>query len=70
MRVLIDERKGRHIAQSLNLRVTGTAGVLLLAKEAGLIRLVRPVLDALVGEHGLHIADALRSVILRDAGEA
>lgn len=69
-RLLIDERRGRRIARSLNLRVTGTAGVLLVAKGAGLISHVRPLLDALIDDHGLHLSAALRSATLREAGEA
>ena len=68
-RVLIDERKGRRVARSLNLRVTGTAGVLLAAKKAGLILHVRPLLDALIDDHGLHLSDALRLATLHEAGE-
>ena len=66
---LIDERKGRRMARSLNLRVIGTAGVLLTAKSAGLVSHVRPLLDALINDHGLHLSVALRSAILREAGE-
>lgn len=68
-RLLIDERRGRRVARSLNLRVTGTAGVLLAAKGAGLVPQVRPLLDALVDDHGLHLSAALRAAILREAGE-
>lgn len=35
--LLIDERKGRIIAQNLNLKTTGTLGVLIKAKENSLI---------------------------------
>jgi predicted nucleic acid-binding protein len=35
--VILDERKGRRYAERMGLPMTGTLGVLLLAKEAGLI---------------------------------
>ena len=35
--LLIDERKGRQVAQQLKLPITGTLGVLIKAKEEGLI---------------------------------
>jgi predicted nucleic acid-binding protein len=44
----LDERRGRRVAQSLGIRVVGTLGVLLLAKEAGVISAIRPHIDALL----------------------
>ncbi|MBM4464914.1 MAG: DUF3368 domain-containing protein [Chloroflexi bacterium] len=46
-RILIDERLARRKARSVGLTVIGTLGVLLMAKEAGLIPAVRPFLDHL-----------------------
>ncbi|NHI93715.1 MAG: DUF3368 domain-containing protein [Candidatus Lokiarchaeota archaeon] len=39
--VLLDEKKGRRIAKSLNLKVQGTLGVLVKAKRQGLIPSVK-----------------------------
>ena len=36
--VIVDEHKGRRYAQRLGISLTGTLGILLLAKERGLIR--------------------------------
>lgn len=44
--------------------------MLLAAKGEGLIPNVRPLLDALIDDHGLHLSAALRSATLREAGEA
>jgi uncharacterized protein len=58
--VLIDDRYGRRVARRHRLRVFGSAGVLVLAKDAGWIPAVRPVLDDLrsaglfLGEHAYH----------------
>lgn len=46
--LLMDERKGRRVAQGLGLVVIGTLAVIELAAERGLLEL-RPVLEALEG---------------------
>lgn len=46
-RVLMDDRRGRLVARVMGLQVTGTIGVLLRAKRAGLIPTIRPCLDSM-----------------------
>lgn len=67
--IVMDERKGRRYAQRMGLPLTGSLGVLLLAKERGLLESVRVVLDQLA-EAGFYIEEQLRSEVLRLAGEA
>ncbi|MFH7244678.1 MAG: DUF3368 domain-containing protein [Spirulina sp.] len=43
--LLMDERRGRALAQNCGLNVTGLLGVLLQAKRKGLIPLVKPIVD-------------------------
>ncbi|WP_295588172.1 DUF3368 domain-containing protein [uncultured Lamprocystis sp.] len=57
--VLMDERDGRHRAQRMGLRTMGVVGVLLLAKERGLLSAVRPSLDALRSQAGFWLSDAV-----------
>lgn len=45
--VLLDDALARRKARFIKLRMTGTLGVLLMAKEAGLIRAVKPTLHEL-----------------------
>jgi predicted nucleic acid-binding protein len=66
--VLVDERKGRAVAQRLGLRVRGTLGVLVEAKRRGHVGLVEPILARLVGA-GFRISTTVRDEILRSAGE-
>jgi predicted nucleic acid-binding protein len=66
--VIMDERAGRRLALALGLPVVGTAGVLLAAKRASLIPVVRPLLHALT-ERGFRISSALRDRVLADAAE-
>lgn len=67
--LLIDERRGRTVAQRLGLATTGLLGVLLLARRRDLIASIRPLLDDLRRVAGFWIGDALYSQVLRDAGE-
>lgn len=66
--IVMDERKGRRYAQRMGLPLTGSLGVL-LAKERGLLKSVRAVLDQLA-EAGFYLEEKLRSEVLRLAGEA
>jgi predicted nucleic acid-binding protein len=68
-RVLMDERKGRRIAQLVyGLNVTGTGGVLLAAKEAGLIKEIRPIMEQM-RSHGYYLSKRLVEGICLAAGE-
>jgi predicted nucleic acid-binding protein len=67
-RIILDDRKAREVAQRLRVPVTGTVGLLVKAKQEGVIPLVRPLLDAL-DAHQFRIGDALRAEALRLAEE-
>lgn len=67
--LLIDERRGRLVAQRLGLPIMGLVGVLLLARKRGLIASIRPALDDLRRMAGFWISDALYRHALREAGE-
>jgi hypothetical protein len=43
--LLLDDRNARRHARALELQISGTLGVLLLAKERGILNAVQPVLD-------------------------
>jgi hypothetical protein len=66
--VILDDALARRAAAMLGLRVTGTLGLLLDAKRAGLIPAITPILDQL---HALHfrLASHTRSAVLALAGE-
>ena len=66
--VIIDEKLARKIARLRGLRVTGTAGVLLKAKQEGHILAVKPFLDRLQEIH-FHLSDNVRTLILSIAEE-
>lgn len=66
--VIIDEKLARKVARLRGLRVTGTAGVLLKAKQEGHISAVRPFLDQLQDIH-FHLSNHVKALILSRAGE-
>ncbi len=61
-------KKARRVARQMGLKVIGTVGVILRAKQKGVIAAIRPVLIAL-GERGFRMAPALYGEALRLAGE-
>jgi predicted nucleic acid-binding protein len=66
--VLMDDRKGRRVAEARGLEVIGSAGVLTLAKQNGLIPLVRPVLDELLSA-GLYLSPTAFRLLLSKVNE-
>ncbi len=66
--LLLDDGVARRCAKHLNLRVTGTLGVLLKAKNIGCLPSVRPVLDRLDALR-FRLDPATRAAVLRLAGE-
>lgn len=66
--IVLDERPGRRVATSLGLDVVGSLGLLVRAKRAGMIRDVRPLMDAMLSS-GLYATDTLYRQILVAAGE-
>jgi uncharacterized protein len=67
--LLIDERKGRQIAQQEGLNLTGILGVLLEAKQGALIPALKPLVDDLVRKANFRIDDHLFRKVLALASE-
>jgi len=66
--VLIDERRGRIVAERFGLRVVGLIGILVEAKRQGLIQQLKPHLDLLI-QSGFWISQELYNRVLQAAGE-
>jgi predicted nucleic acid-binding protein len=67
--LIIDERRGREVARELGVRVTGTVGILLRAKQNALIASVRPLLDRLRRDLDFFLSQELYDQAVRLAGE-
>lgn len=67
--LLMDERRGRIVATSYGLQVTGLLGVLVQAKRNNLIQIVKPLLDQLIEQADFRVSDELYTTILQIAGE-
>lgn len=66
--VLMDEKKGRRKLDQLGMQKIGTLGVLLKAKQTGLLAAIRPDVERL-RRQGFSISQAVVNAVLEEAGE-
>lgn len=66
--VILDDQQGRQVARARGLAVTGTIGLLIEAREQGLIPSIRRELDRLI-EAGIWIDERFYHRILQEFGE-
>ena len=66
--LLIDDRAGREVAKGLNIAASGVVGILLLAREKGLLEKISPLLEEL-RDKGYWLSDEVLQVAKRLAGE-
>lgn len=68
--LLMDERRGRKVAERFGHTALGVLGVLILAKVRGEVEAVQPILESLQYKAGFYVSRALYERVLREAGEA
>ena len=66
--MILDDLNARRVAEKLEINITGTLGILLLAKEKKLIKLIKPLIEELM-KGSFRISDELYEDVLDLAGE-
>jgi predicted nucleic acid-binding protein len=66
--VILDDWKARKLAERLGVSVTGTLGVIIKAKNNGLIPSIKPYLDK-IRETNFRISEELEQIALKEANE-
>ncbi|MEZ6132517.1 MAG: DUF3368 domain-containing protein [Planctomycetaceae bacterium] len=69
-RLVIDERAGREKARALGLDFVGTVGIVIQAKQAGLIPAVQPIIEQLRNELNFFLSEKFVLEILKRCGES
>lgn len=67
--LLMDDLKGRNLAEKNGLKIVGLLGVLIQSKKENFIPEIKPLLDALIKEAGFRISPSLLNSVLKLAGE-
>lgn len=67
--LIIDEAKGRAVAREMAIPLIGTLGLLVKAKEAGLLESLKPILTRMRTETDFRFSEAVETSVLRKAGE-
>lgn len=67
--LIVDEAKGRRVAGSLGIPIIGTLGVLLRAKEAGLIDSLGTILAGIREHTDFRFSTEIETALLAKAGE-
>ncbi len=66
--LLIDDQKGRKVAEKLGLKYIGTLGLLKIAKKKEIISTVKPLIDSFISS-GYYLDKNLVEKFLKDLGE-
>ena len=66
--LVLDDRDARRYAIAVGLKITGTLGILVLAKERGILDSIRPALDRLQALQ-FHLSAETRQIVLNLASE-
>ncbi len=66
--VILDDKQARNIAKRMKLKVIGTVGILINAKNAGIIHAMKPIIEDLE-RNNFYISENLKNEALKIAKE-
>lgn len=66
--LIIDEFKGRQIADSYGVKIIGILGILILAKQKGILNTIQPTIEELI-QIGFRLNNQLVQKVLKRLGE-
>ena len=67
--LLIDDKKARKIAENFGVQCMGTIGLLLSARQKGIVGELRPIFDLFISNDRFYSIDLLNKVLLRSNEE-
>jgi predicted nucleic acid-binding protein len=67
--LIVDDEKARQAAERFHLTITGTLGILVKAKKAGLLQSIKPLIDQIM-ETDFRVSYSIIHQALVEAGEA
>lgn len=67
--IILDDLKARKVAESYNLKITGTLGILIHAKKKGIISTIKPYIEK-IKKSGFRLNGQLEQAVLAEAKES
>lgn len=62
--LLIDDKKARNIAETLNIKCIGTLGLLMIAKDKSLIGTLKPIFETFLKNKRYYSIDLLNAILI------
>ena len=66
---VLDDQNARKEAKRRNIPIVGTLGILMKAKQIGIVSEVKPLID-LIRSKGFYISDIVYETVIRNSGES
>lgn len=66
--IILDDLKARKVAESYGLKITGTLGILIKARNTGVIKSIKPYLEK-IKNTDFRLTDEIENEVLKQAGE-